>query len=119
MKALNLSLTLLVVSTSLFAKQSSTLEQYISQNKKQIFSYDYEKNVQDSLMQKDSWINPINLQYSYSKSNPYTKVQLSENAAIKIDQPIFRGGGIFYSIKHAEASKKYADFSLLTLQKEK
>ena len=112
MKALNLSLTLLVVSTSLFAKQSSTLEQYISQNKKQIFSYDYEKNVQDSLMQKDSWINPINLQYSYSKSNPYTKVQLSENAAIKIDQPIFRGGGIFYSIKHAEASKKYADFSI-------
>ena len=112
MKVSHLSIALLVVSSSLLSQESMSLDSYISQTKRDIFSYDYKKNEEDSLMQEDSWINPINLNYNYSKSNPYKEMQLSESAAIKIDQPIFRGGGIFYSIKHAEASKRYADYSI-------
>ena len=114
MKALHLSITLFLTFSSLtFADESkSSLENYISQNKLNIFDFEYKKNKEDSLILRDSWINPVNMHYSYSKSNPYTKVQLNQNAAIKIDQPIFKGGGIFYSVNFAKASKKYADYSV-------
>ena len=115
MKVLNHSISLLLLcSFSSLAQenQQQTLDSYISSEKKEMFDFDYQKNVQNALMQEDSWINPINLNYSYSKSDPYEEVQVNENASIKIDQPIFRGGGIFYSIKHARALKKYADYSV-------
>ena len=114
MKALNLSLTLfLAFSTLTYASETdSSLDSYISEHKTDIFSYDYKKNKEDSSILRDSWINPINLNYSYSKSNPYTNVQLNQSAAIKIDQPIFKGGGIFYGVKYANASKDYADYSV-------
>jgi len=115
MKVLNHSISLLLLcSFSSLAQenQQQTLDSYISSEKKEMFDFDYQKNVQNALMEEDSWINPINLNYSYSKSDPYEEVQVNENASIKIDQPIFRGGGIFYSIKHARALKKYADYSV-------
>ena len=107
MKVLQLSLVLsLVYSFSFASDKIIELDSYISENKTDIFNYDYKKNQEESLILRDSWINPININYSYSKSNPYQKVQLAQNAAIKVDQPIFKGGGIIYGVKFANASKK-------------
>jgi outer membrane protein TolC len=114
MKALKLSalLCLLFSSYSSANENNATLDDYISGYKKTQFSYDYEKNEAESSKLRDSWIAPLQLNYSYSKSNPYSIEQTSQNAAIKMDQPIFQSGGIYYGIKFANASKLYADYSV-------
>ncbi len=111
-------LYLLCSATTLLADQNSeSLESYISKNKQEQFSYDYEKNEAESSKLRDSWIAPLNLQYSYSRSNPYGDEQTSQNAAIKMDQTIFQSGGIYYAIKYAEASHRYMDLSVDVLKR--
>jgi len=105
-------LSLLLSSALLASENNSSLGDYISKIKKDQFNYDYEKNEAESSKLRDSWIAPLNLQYSHSKSNPYTDEQTSQSAAIKMDQPIFQSGGIYYGIKYANASKKYSDYSV-------
>lgn len=114
MKVLNLLKLLLVLfSTVVLANEKeNSLDSYISENKNKQFDFDYQKNEADSSILRDSWIAPLNLSYSYSKSNPYVNKQVSESAAIKMDQPIFQSGGIYYGIKFAEHSKKYVDYSI-------
>ena len=114
MKVLNvLKLLLVLFSTVVLANEKeNSLDSYISENKQKQFDFDYQKNEADSSILRDSWIAPLNLTYSYSKSNPYVNKQVSEAAAIKMDQPIFQSGGIYYGIKFAEHSKKYSDYSI-------
>ncbi len=112
MKVLNLSLTLLVLCSSLLLAEDEKLDRYISENKKEQFKYDYEKNEAESSKLRDSWIAPLNLNYSYSKSNPYDNEQTKQNSSISMDQPIFQSGGIYYGIKFAEASKVYSNYSV-------
>ncbi len=92
------------------------LDPYISGLKHQEFNYDYEKSVLEKKKLRDSWIQPLQLRYSISKSNPYNEqdasVQKTQNAAIVMDQPIFRSGGIYYGIKFAEASYQYNKYSI-------
>lgn len=111
MKVLNLSIALLALCSSLLFSDEE-LRDFISENKKAQFKYDYEKNEADSSKLRDSWIAPLNLNYSYSKSNPYTEQQTTENASIRMDQPIFQSGGIYYGIKFAEASRIYSEYSI-------
>jgi len=112
MKAFKLSL-LLFLGSSLFANENNaSLDAYISKYKQSEFGYDYEKNEAESSKLRDSWIAPININYSISRSKPYEKEQQNENAAIKMDQPIFQSGGIYYGIKFANASKRYSDYSI-------
>ncbi|MBW6488002.1 TolC family protein [Sulfurimonas sp.] len=111
MKVSYLLIALLALcNTLLFAEEK--LESYISENKKEQFRYDQDKNEAESSKLRDSWIAPLNLNYSYSKSNPFGDEQTNENASIKMDQPIFQSGGIYFGIKFAEASKIYADYSI-------
>ena len=114
MKASKLALLLLLLSSSVvFANENNnTLDSYISDLKQQEFGYDYEKNEAESSKLRDSWIAPLQLNYSYSKSKPYEDEQVNQNAAIKMDQPIFQSGGIYYGIKFANASKLYSDYSI-------
>ena len=114
MKALKLSLLLSLLSSTvvLANENNNTLDSYISDFKQQEFGYDYEKNEAESSKLRDSWIAPLNLNYSYSKSNPYDSDQKTQSAAIKMDQPIFQSGGIYYGIKFANASKLYSDYSI-------
>lgn len=112
MKALKLSTALLALCSTTLLLSDEKLEDYISETKKEQFRYDYQKNDAESSKLRDSWIAPLNLNYSYSKSNPYGDEQISENASIKMDQPIFQSGGIYYGIKFAEASRIYADYSI-------
>ena len=114
MKVFKLSIALLFICSSVLLAQekNEALEEYISAPKQQQFSLDYEKNEAESSKLRDSWIAPLNLQYSYSKSNPYTSEQTTQNAAIRMDQPIFQSGGIYYGIKFAEASRIYSNYSV-------
>jgi outer membrane protein TolC len=112
MKAFKLSL-LLFLGSNLFANENNvTLDAYISKYKQDEFRYDYEKNEAEGLKLRDSWIAPININYSLSRSKPYDKEQQNENAAIKMSQPIFQSGGIYYGIKFANANRLYADYSV-------
>jgi len=112
MKVLHLWLTLSVLySTTLFAKEEK-LDKYISENKKEQFKADYDKNEAESSKLRDSWIAPINLNYSYSKSDPYDNKQTQKNAGISMDQPIFQSGGIYFGIKYAQASRIYGNYSV-------
>lgn len=111
MKVLNLSIALSLLCSSLLFSDEE-LDSYISQNKKEQFIYDYEKNEAESSKLRDSWIVPLNLNYTHSKSDPYGEQQTSESASIKMDQPIFQSGGIYYGIKFAEASRIYSDYSI-------
>lgn len=114
MKVLNFyTLLLLLSSTTLLANENnSSLDKYISELKKTQFDYDYQKNEAQGSILRDSWVAPLNLNYSHSTSNPYDVDQVSQAAAIKMDQPIFQSGGIYYGIKFANASKEYSDYSV-------
>jgi len=114
MKVLNLlSLLFVAFSTHSYANEkNSALNEYISSNKQEEFGYDYQKSEAEASILRDSWIAPINLNYSYTKSNPFGSEQTSQAAGIRMDQPIFQSGGIFYGIKFSEQSKKYADYSI-------
>jgi outer membrane protein TolC len=108
-----LSLLLVLSSIQIFAQDTNTtLESYISDNKQQLFELDYQKSEAEASKLRDSWIAPLNLSYSHSTSNPYEDEQTSQNAAIKMDQPIFASGGIYYGIKFAQATKIYSDYSV-------
>jgi len=111
MKVSYLLIALLALcNTLLFSDEK--LDSYISENKKEQFEYDQKKNEAESSKLRDSWIAPLNLNYSFSKSNPFGDEQTNENASIKMDQPIFQSGGIYFGIKFAEASRIYADYSI-------
>jgi len=100
----------------LHADEELALDPYISDLKQKEFSYDYEKSLLEKQKLRDSWIQPIQLRYSISKSNPYheqgAQTQKVQNAAIVMDQPIFRSGGIYYGIKFAQASYKYNQYTI-------
>ncbi|MBU0631872.1 TolC family protein [bacterium] len=113
MRALNVLISLLTVYSLSFAKEDNQkLENYLSDIKKQEFSYDYQKVEADSSKLRDSWIAPLVISYAYSKSNPNNNIQDTQKAAIVMDQPIFQSGGIYYGIKFAQASRTYSNFTL-------
>lgn len=101
---------LLVLYSFTFA--DTTLDEYISHNKKEQFNYDYDKNEAESSKLRDSWIAPLNLNYTHTNSDPYGQEQTSKSRSIKMDQSIFQSGGIYFGIKFAEASKIYSDYSI-------
>jgi len=114
MKVFKLSTLLcLSFSTLLFSNEKSVgLDTYISDLKQREFRYSYEKNEAEGSKLRDSWIAPLHLNYNYSKSKPYSDELTNQSAAIKMDQPIFQSGGIYYGIKFANFSKLYADLSV-------
>ena len=104
---------LLLLSIQVSANQPTpTLENYISSIKKEQFNYDYKKNEAQSSILKDSWINPLNLSYSYSKTDPYGDTQTNQLAQIRLNQTLFQSGGIYYAIKYADALEKYSNYSI-------
>ena len=119
MKVSTLLIALSLLCSTAFAadEKDQPLDSYISKNKKDQFNYDFKKVEVDSSKLRDSWIAPINLQYSYSKSNPYDADQTSESASITLSQPIFQSGGIYYGIKFADASRIYSNYSVEVAQR--
>lgn len=75
--------------------------------KKQELNYDKQYSIQDSKDTEKSWINPLMLQYSYSKDNSIGTITTTKTFGISVNQPIFKSGAIYYSIKYAKNAKSY------------
>ncbi len=120
MKALKTLSLVLVLCSFLYSSEDvvDPLDKYISDNKKNKFDFDYKKVEADGAKLRDSWINPLRLNYSYIKNNSYNREQKQQSASIKMDQTIFQSGGIYFGIKYANYSKIYANLSV-DMQKRK
>jgi outer membrane protein TolC len=92
----------------LFASRinADTLSNILSPTKQDIFKYQNQQNSLETNKLKKSWINPLRLQYSKSYSEQFGDETLSTGSySVVINQPIFKSGGIFWSIKYANTVK--------------
>lgn len=89
----------------------------LSDLKQKELEYDRQKTLQDSKETEKSWINPVIFQYSYSKDNSLGDIKTTNQIfTISVNQPVFKSGAIYYSIKYAKHSKK---FNLLNVELQK
>ena len=107
----NIVLLSTLVISSLNAEDNKEL---LSQTKKDILNYSYEKSMEDSGKLKKDWINPFNYKYIYNKGETYT----TQRSNISITQPIFKSGGIYYAIKYADSIGEYSKTSVDVQEKE-
>jgi len=84
----------------------------LSSLKERTLTLQHEKNSADSGQLEYSWINPLTLSYDYSHSNQFDQTQISRSFSVRIDQPIFKSGGIWYAIKYAKATRKVGDLGI-------
>lgn len=83
-------------------------ENILSQDRLKQFELSEKKVIEDSSKLKKDWINPITL--SHTKiDGEYTD---SEKSVIRVDQPIFKSGGIYKAIKYANATQKYSNLDI-------
>ncbi len=76
----------------------------LSPEKRDIFKYQESYNDLQSDKLKKSWVNPVRLQYRKNYTTQFRENTVdTSNYSIVVDQPIFKSGGIFYSIKYADA----------------
>ena len=63
---------------------------------------------------KKSWINPIIIQYQYLNTTSYNdKLSHQQTFSISLNQPIFKSGAIYYSIKYANDLKNLNKTNLI------
>ncbi|MDX1295483.1 MAG: TolC family protein [Sulfurimonadaceae bacterium] len=93
-------------------EQDASFEGYLSELKERQFALEQRNIDAQASTLRDSWIQPIRLQYTHTESDPYGNEQTTKNAAITIDQPIFKSGGIYYAIKYADATHQNASENL-------
>lgn len=106
MKGLSVLKQLSIIYSLFFASllYADELSAILSENKNELFEYDKRINNEKSDMLKNSWINPIILQYKRSYSKQFTDRTVERGSfSLGIDQPIFKSGGIYFAIKYAQA----------------
>ena len=121
MKGLNVLNKLLVLCSVLCftAVHADELSDILSANNNKLFDYDFQSNIAQSNTLKKSWINPILLQYSKNYSKQFVdKTVQTGSFTIGIDQPIFRSGGIYFSIKYAQALSDANDVTIQLKKRE-
>lgn len=95
------------------------LEEILSENKSQLFDYQFESNELESDKLSRSWINPVQLRYSKNYTTQFGEKSIGTGTfSVSIDQPVFRSGGIYYAIKYAQALRNTNHNDIL-LQKRK
>lgn len=87
-------------------------ESLLSTLKESSFALQHEKNSAESGKLEYSWINPITVGYDYSKSNQFDRTQINRSLSVRVDQPIFKSGGIWYAVKYAKASRIVGDIGI-------
>ncbi|MBL0721294.1 MAG: TolC family protein [Sulfurovum sp.] len=93
----------LLFSLSLFG---SDLGDILSPTKRDIFNYKDRINELESSKLESSWVNPLRLRYSKNYTEQFADDRISTGSySVVIDQPIFKSGGIFWSVKYANTSK--------------
>ena len=96
----------LLISLLLSTLHADELAEILSPEKRDIFRYQEEYNELQSDKLKKSWINPIRLQYRKNYTTQFAEETITtSNYSVAIDQPIFKSGGIYYSIKYSDVSK--------------
>ena len=81
----------------------------LSNLQRQKLNLEKKYTIQDSKETKKSWINPIIFQYSISEDNSlHTLKTITQNFVVTLNQPIFKSGAIYYSIKYANDNKNYS-----------
>ncbi len=86
--------------------QADDLAEILSPEKRDIFNYQEKYNELQSDKLKKSWVNPIRLQYRKNYTTQFAEQTIdTANYSVLIDQPIFKSGGIFYSMKYSDALK--------------
>ena len=84
--------------------QADNLAEILSPEKRDIFNYREKYNELQSDKLKKSWVNPIRLQYRKNYTTQFSTGTIdTSNYSVLIDQPIFKSGGIFYSMKYSDA----------------
>jgi len=87
-----------------YVSAGNDLQNYLTEEKNQIFDYQEMKNQLEMDKLHDSWISPITISYQENwTTQPLSGTQSSSAFSIGIDQPIFRSGGIYYAIKYSDA----------------
>ncbi|WP_457593269.1 TolC family protein [Hydrogenimonas sp.] len=101
--------SLTLAATLCMAGEHDSLLSVLKQNS---FDLQHKKNSADSGQLEYSWINPISIGYDYSHSNQFDRTQVNRSLSVRVDQPIFKSGGIWYAVKYAKASRKVGDLSI-------
>lgn len=97
---------LILIVTTLSNLNGDRLADILSPVKQDIFNYQDKQNSLETDKLKRSWINPLRLRYSKNYSEQFGDDTTSTGSyAVVIDQPIFKSGGIFWSIKYANTLK--------------
>ncbi|MCP4969372.1 MAG: TolC family protein [Arcobacter sp.] len=95
---------------SLYSKDQNIL----SSEKLNLLKYNNITNKEEYEILKKSWLNQINLSISKNFTDNYDTLQSS----IKINQPIFRSGGLYNAIKYANINFKYNELNIEIQKKE-
>ena len=110
---------LIMISVVGSISSADELSQILSPEKQKIFDYQESHNTLQSDKLKKSWIQPIRLQYRKNYTTQFVGDTVdTSNYSIVIDQPIFKSGGILYSIKYADAIKDATATDILLQKRE-
>jgi outer membrane protein TolC len=91
--------------------------QILSPLQQKLLDKDLNKAVVSGDKLKNSWINPIILQYKYNRSNQIeSNIQTTNQFGVSINQPIFKSGAIWASVKYAKYLKN-ENLEKINLQK--
>lgn len=93
-------------------------DDFLSDTKKNIIQYSYEKAIEDSSKLKKDWINPITYKYIHNKYDSSSSEYSTSKSYISISQPIFKSGGIYYAIKYANSMERYSNTTIDAQKKE-
>lgn len=83
----------------------------LKEEKKEILELKRQQTQESMNSLKNSWINPLNLSFTYSKQNVDSSLSpetTSKVGKISLNQDLFRSGGIFYAVQNANAQKDLA-----------
>lgn len=76
--------------------------------KQKELNFDKQQSIQESKDTEKSWISPVIFKYSYTKDNTLGDIKTTNKTlSISVNQPVFKSGAIYYSIKYAKHSKSY------------
>ncbi|WP_456380663.1 TolC family protein [Hydrogenimonas sp.] len=104
------------IASSLLAAASllnaESLDSLLSALKRESLQLQHEKNLADSGQLEFSWVNPVTLGYTDSRSEQFDETQKRREFTVTVDQPIFKSGGIWYAVKYADASRNVGDLSI-------
>ncbi len=105
---MNKKLLLPILTTLFFSSlYADELAQVLSPQKRDIFKYQEQINQLESDKLGKSWVNPLQLQYRKSYSTQFVDRTINtETYSIVMDQPIFKSGGIFHSIKYSNVLRE-------------